>query len=92
MQEFPWFRYTPVLSEPGSLDDWQGATGLVSEEVIKQYPDLSEFDIYMSGPPPMIESATPLFIDHGALMGHMYSDAFEFAQDVLEKIKKASNN
>lgn len=89
MKQFPFFKYTPVLSEPDAIDAWQGATGLVSDEIISQYPDLSEFDIYMSGPPAMIESATPQFIQHGALMGHMYSDAFEFAKDVLDKIAKA---
>lgn len=91
MKQFPFFKYTPVLSEPAATDNWCGASGLVSEAVIAEYPDLRDFDIYMSGPPPMIESAMPLFVKRGALMEYMYSDAFEFAQDVIDKIKKASN-
>ncbi|MCO6412900.1 MAG: CDP-6-deoxy-delta-3,4-glucoseen reductase [Thiogranum sp.] len=86
------FKYTPVLSEPLDGDRWQGATGFVSDAVIASYPDLSEFDIYMSGPPIMIESATRLFVTHGARMEHMYSDAFEFAKDVLDKLAQASND
>ena len=83
------FRYTPVLSEPAErTPDWQGATGLVTDAVIQAYPQLDAFDIYMSGPPAMIEAATPHFVAHGAQPGHMYSDAFEFAQDVLDKIKQ----
>ena len=33
----------------------------------------------------MIEHATPAFVDHGAQLEHMYSDAFEFASDILDK-------
>ena len=54
-----------------------------------RYPDLSDFDIYMSGPPAMIETATPAFVTHAAHLDHMYSDAFEFAKDVLDKIKQS---
>ena len=80
------FRYTPVLSDPDKEDQWQGNTGLVMDTLLETYPDLSGYDIYMSGPPPMIEAATPVFAQHGASLDHMYSDAFEFAQDVLDKI------
>ena len=86
--QYPNFKYTPVLSEPQAEDQWQHATGLVHETLMAQYPDLSKFDIYMSGPPPMIEVATHAFNRQGAEPDHMYSDAFEFASDVLDKIKQ----
>ena len=88
----PNFSYTPVLSEPAPEDDWHGSSGQVTEAVMKQYPDLEPFDIYMSGPPAMIEAATPAFVAHGAAPDHMYSDAFEFAQDVLDKLSRASQS
>ena len=81
------FSYTPVLSHPADEDHWQGATGLVTDAVVHAYPDLGAHDIYMSGPPVMIDVATPLFVAHGADMQHMFSDAFEFASDVLDKLK-----
>jgi CDP-4-dehydro-6-deoxyglucose reductase len=81
------FRYTPVLLEPAAADDWQGATGLVHDAVIRACPQLQDFDIYMSGPPAMIEAATPVFAAHGARLDRMYSDAFEFAQDILDKLR-----
>lgn len=88
-QIHPRFRYTPVLQEPlESTPAWQGATGLVADAVLQAYPSLETFDIYMSGPPAMIETATPQFVAHGAQLGHMFSDAFEFAQDVLDKINR----
>jgi CDP-4-dehydro-6-deoxyglucose reductase len=88
-EQHPHFRYTAVLSEPEEGGQaWVGATGLVSDAVLDTYPQLQAFDIYMSGPPAMIEGATPQFVAHGAHLDHMYSDAFEFAQDVLDKIKQ----
>jgi CDP-4-dehydro-6-deoxyglucose reductase len=88
-QQFPNFTYTPVLSEPDQGDQWQGATGQVHEVLMTRYPDLGDFDIYMSGPPAMIETSTPAFVTRGAHLDHMYSDAFEFAKDVLDKIKQS---
>jgi CDP-4-dehydro-6-deoxyglucose reductase len=88
-EQHPNFKYTPVLSEPQAEDQWQHATGLVHETLMTRYPDLSKFDIYMSGPPPMIEAATRAFDTQGAQADHMYSDAFEFASDVLDKIKQS---
>lgn len=91
-KRYPNFSYTPVLSDPAAGDRWEGATGPVTDAVLKQYSDLAPFDIYMSGPPAMIEAATPAFALHGADTGHMYSDAFEFAQDVLDKLNRASQS
>ena len=88
-KQHPNFQYTPVLSEPRAEDQWQHATGLVHETLMARYPDLSEFDIYMSGPPPMIEAATHAFNTQGAQADRMYSDAFEYASDVLDKIRQS---
>jgi CDP-4-dehydro-6-deoxyglucose reductase len=88
-EQNPQFTYTPVLSQPEAGEAWQGATGMVNEAVLQTYPQLDSYDIYMSGPPAMIEAATPLFVEHGAQPEHMYSDAFEFAQDVLDKLKQS---
>jgi len=87
-KKYPNFTFTPVLSEPEPGDRWQGATGPVHEMLMTRYPDLSDFDIYMSGPPAMIETAAPAFVAHGAHLDHIYSDAFEFAKDVLDKIRR----
>ncbi len=90
-KQFPNFTYTPVLSEPEPDDQRQGgATGRVHEILVSRYPDLSDFDVYMSGPPAMIETATPALVTHGAHLDHIYSDAFEFAKDVLDKIRQSS--
>lgn len=77
-------KYTPVLSEPDAGDDWSGSTGFVHEEVLKQFDDLSGFDIYMSGPPPMVNAAKAAFIKQGANEDQMYSDAFEYSADAQQ--------
>jgi len=73
------FRYTPVLSEPGLGDAWTGETGLVTDAVVLQYPELAGFDVYASGPPAMVQSGYRLFTAHGLDEAHFFSDAFEYA-------------
>jgi CDP-4-dehydro-6-deoxyglucose reductase len=79
-------RYTPVLSEPADSDDWQGETGFVTDSVIRHYPDLSGFDVYMSGPPIMVETGHRLFLQHGLDEQRFFSDAFEYAA-LSDKLK-----
>lgn len=74
----PLFRFTPVLSEPQPEDHWQGETGYVHETVIKQCANLSQHDIYMSGPPIMVYTARDEFIRLGVEEKQLFSDAFEF--------------
>ncbi|MES9834890.1 MAG: CDP-6-deoxy-delta-3,4-glucoseen reductase [Candidatus Thiodiazotropha sp.] len=70
------FNYIPVLSEPD--DDWRGRKGWVHEAVIADHPDLSDHEVYMSGPPPMIEAGKKAFLSHGLAGEELYSDSFEY--------------
>ena len=73
------FRYTPVLSEPHPEDQWSGRTGWVHEAVAADYPDLRGYEVYLSGPPPMIAAAKPAFAVRGLPAEQMFYDSFEFA-------------
>lgn len=73
------FSFTPVLSEPE--DGWEGRRGWVHEAVITDYPDMSPYDLYMSGPPPMVYAGKEAFVSHGLDEDSMYSDVFEWAKD-----------
>ncbi|UCC56312.1 MAG: CDP-6-deoxy-delta-3,4-glucoseen reductase [Gammaproteobacteria bacterium] len=86
IQEHPNLSYTPVLSEPSAEDNWEGETGLVTDSVIAHYPDLSGYDVYMSGPPIMVETGYDLFQQHGLDTSRFFSDAFAYAA-VAESIK-----
>ena len=79
--------FTPVLSQPMDEDQWQGETGYVHEAVGRAYKDLSGFDIYLCGPPPMINSAVELFIKQGAKKENMFSDAFEYSEDARKALE-----
>lgn len=75
------FEYTPVLSEPAADDNWSGETGLVHNVLLEDYPDLDDFDIYMSGPPAMIDAALNEFVEHGANPDRIFYDSFDYAAD-----------
>ena len=79
VEEHPDFHYTPVLSEPHPEDGWTGRVGWVHAAVAADYPDLSGYDVYMSGPPPMIEAAKPVFAAQGLPAEQLFYDSFEFS-------------
>jgi len=77
----PALRYVPVLSAPGAGDHWDGRTGLVHEAVLEDFPDLSGFEVYISGPPAMVYAARETFLGRGLDAAHLFSDAFEHAYE-----------
>jgi CDP-4-dehydro-6-deoxyglucose reductase len=73
------FKFTPVLSEPRPEDRWDGRRGWVHEAVAQDYPDLSGYEVYASGPPPMIDAIKGVVKKHGLPEDRLYYDSFEFA-------------
>ncbi len=86
--EQPLLTYTPVLSEPGANDDWNGATGFVHEAVIAAYPDLSAVDVYMAGPPAMIEAGQHLLPASGLPPERLFFDSFEYSPEALRAMDR----
>lgn len=80
-QNWPGFRFTPVLSEPAPGDAWSGRTGLVHRIVLEDHPDLSAFDVYMAGPPAMVEAARRDFRARGLPEERLFFDSFDYALD-----------
>lgn len=81
------FHYVRVLSEdpaPGSR------YGLVHEAVLADFPDCSGLDVYMSGPPPMVDAARHALVERGLPPDRLYYDSFEYAPDVLAALLKAA--
>ena len=77
--ENPAFEYVPVLSEPRDEDAWSGRTGFVHQAVLEDFPDLSDFAVYASGPPVMITAARDHFLDRGLDLRRLHSDSFDYA-------------
>ncbi len=75
-------EYTPAISEPGDQRVQSGFAGYVHEAVLDAYTTLAHHDVYMSGPPAMIDAARHAFQDKGIREGRLYYDSFEFGSDV----------
>ena len=72
--------FDAVLSEPAANDAWPGATGWVHEALLQQYAaTLADFDVYMSGPPAMIDAARHAFAAAGLPAQQLFYDSFDFA-------------
>ncbi|MCI0505264.1 MAG: CDP-6-deoxy-delta-3,4-glucoseen reductase [Gammaproteobacteria bacterium] len=77
-KDFPHIHYIPVLSAPKPQDDKSIRTGLVHEAITKDFPDLSGYEVYASGPPMMVKAGKEAFARCHLPPEHYYSDAFEF--------------
>lgn len=85
----PHIGFTPVLSDPEPTDHWSGETGFVHEAVVAAYPDLSGYQVYMSGPPPMIDAGRTAFRAAGLPAGELFFDSFDYAADAVEAMRAA---
>ena len=86
MQEHDHIDYRRALSESRAPGDDFAFEGLVHEAVLSDHPDLSVFDVYMSGPPAMIEAARKTFSAHGLVPERLFYDSFEFGLDVPVRV------
>ncbi|WP_455201635.1 CDP-6-deoxy-delta-3,4-glucoseen reductase [Kaarinaea lacus] len=78
--DFEHINYIPVLSDPRQGDDSAIRTGFVHEAIIEDFPDMSQYDVYASGPPIMVYAGKEAFEKCHLSMEHYYSDAFEFQE------------
>ena len=75
------FTFIPVLSEPLPEDHWPGRAGFVHEAVLHDFTDLSGYQVYACGAPPMVEAAHKAFTARGLPEDEFFSDAFLFQSD-----------
>ena len=73
------FHYIPVVSEPIDSVNWQGRVGLVGEAALKDFNDLSNVEVYVSGSVGMVYATFDSFIERGMPEENMFSDVFSFA-------------
>lgn len=57
---------------------WPGRTGRIYEAVVRDHPDLSSYQIYLSGPWDLIDSAVEHFLKFKLNRELIYSDRFEY--------------
>lgn len=81
--------FQPCISDPAQAALAGLRADLVHEAVLADHPDLSGHDIYMSGPPPLIDAGRQLFPEAGLPPERLYYDTFDYAPDLLASILKA---
>ena len=69
-------KFTPVIQTPDH--NWQGASGMVHQVVMADIENLADYDIYLAGRFEMVAAVREDFVKQGALIEHMYADAFAF--------------
>jgi CDP-4-dehydro-6-deoxyglucose reductase len=79
-------HYRRALTDPDPAAELDYFQGLVHNSVTERHTDLSQFDVYMSGPPAMIDSARTAFLQHGLPLDRLFYDSFEFGLDVPVRV------
>ena len=86
-RDLPDFRYVPVISNALPEDHWSGRSGFVHQAVLQDLPDLSGWQVYACGAPPMVEAARK---DFSALCQlppeEFYADAFTSEADLAKPV------
>jgi len=84
-KQYPHIHYQQAISEQDHTAEGYFA-GLAHQAVLADHPDLSAFDVYMSGPPAMIDAARSAFLKQGLNADRLYYDSFEFGLDVPVRV------
>ena len=78
------FRFVPVVSDLEQAGTMRN--GLVHEALLEDHPQLDDVDVYMSGPPTMIDAGRHAFVDAGLPEERLYYDSFDYAPEVIAQI------
>lgn len=68
------FEYHPVVSQP--TEQWIGKKGFIHEHLDVAHLNDNAFDMYLCGPPPMIDAVKTWLDDHSIDHGRVYSEKF----------------
>ncbi|HEV2346181.1 MAG TPA: FAD-binding oxidoreductase [Actinocrinis sp.] len=71
----PGFTFVPCLSESRPTD-WRGEAGLVTDVLARGEDRLADCDVYLCGPPPMIDAALPMLAGLGVPDSQIFYDKF----------------
>lgn len=75
--QLPSVRFVPVLSDCADDDTaWTGERGMVTDVVDRLEDDLAEADLYLCGPPPMVDAALALLERHDVPRTQIHFDKF----------------
>lgn len=78
-------RYLPVVERAEASGLRQGR---VHQALLEDHPRLDRYDVYMSGPPAMIDAAREAFTAAGLPPAQLHYDSFDYAPEVLAAIAR----
>lgn len=70
------FQFVPALSNPDLEDNWDGATGRITDVVAEGIPDGSNCEGYLCGSPGMLNACVETLCKLGVEKEHIYYDKF----------------
>ena len=70
------FRFVPVLSAEPDASDWQGERGMVTQAALALGEQIAQSDVYMCGPPAMLDAAAQMLGEQGLPRARIYADRF----------------
>ena len=88
-KRYPNFKAHVVLSEGDAATGPERRIGLVTDVVRADFPNLQGFQVYLAGPPVMVDAATELLRERGVETRDMHADAFYQAPAAETGSKKA---
>lgn len=68
------FSYHPIVAKASA--QWHGKSGYIHEHLDKNQLQAQTFDMYLCGPPPMIEAVKTWLDEHAIADCHIYSEKF----------------
>ncbi len=75
-EKLPNYKYIPVLSEPSEEDNWDGATGFVTDAVADSLASGDNVEAYLCGSPGMIDACVKVLTSKGVPEELIYYDKF----------------
>lgn len=69
------FEYVPVLSSEAASSEWTGVRGMVADHMVAT-PELAQAQIYLCGPPPMVDAAEAIALRAGVGPEDVFADRF----------------
>jgi propane monooxygenase reductase subunit len=79
-ERIPDFAFVPVLSDADS-DEAPGERGMVTDVVGRREQDLSTADVYLCGPPPMIDAGLALLEERSVPQEQVFYDKFTISAE-----------
>lgn len=73
-QRIPQFNYQPIITQ--ASQHWTGKTGYIQDHLNKDQLAEQAFDMYLCGPPPMIEAVKSWLADYAFQNYRIYSEKF----------------